>query len=235
MAYGSSAYGRYVYGADGTDIEISGGGEVNAVWHISVSGGGSTSSFGNHSFIVSVSGGGATSYNYTHSRNASISGGGSVSTFYENIAAITDLACYVLSMDTQRTVEFTNYNFTGYGRFNQKLIGVKSAGIYDLETTATDDIGTDISSYFEIKTNFGAMNYVQLRRLFVDANVKVTLYDDSDNILQTINSLTADDMRGIARTVKGKWIKMKIENISGAQIEIKRIQGIVEHLGVKGV
>jgi hypothetical protein len=217
------------------NINAFGGGEARVVQIVKAIGGGSTSHLIDHSFDISVSGGGSISKIYDHDRTISISGGGSVASFYESISAVADLACYVLSTDTERTVTFTNYDFKGYGRFNQKLIAVKNDGVFDLETVATDDDGTAISCHFEFKTNFGALNYAQLRRLFVDANVKVTIYDDADTILQTIESLSAYDNRGVSKDNKDEWIKIKIENISGAIIEITRIHGNVEHRGHKGV
>ena len=170
---------------------------------------------------------------YTISTNTILNSNSSVAVDYEQISVLVDLACYVLNLDTRRVYEWDNYQFLGYGRLNNVFMGVKAAGIYDLETTATDDDGSNIAASLTFKTDFGLPNHKQLRNIFCDANIKVTITDESNNDT-VITSLTANEFRGLKRALRDRWLKIKIENINGDQVEIRRIMGKLNILGIKG-
>lgn len=151
----------------------------------------------------------------------------------EIIAALADIACYVLNLDTGRTYQFDNSQFKGFGRFNGKFLGIKAGGIYDLETVAISDNGTAITAYFEIQTDFGVGNFKGLRNIYLDEDAATVTITKEDGTT-VINNINPNEFRGLPRTLRDKSFTIKIQNIAGEQNTIRRIQGEVDILGRKG-
>ncbi len=235
MAYGSSSYGRFEYGADAFQpIEITGGGDSNFASELNAIGGGSCDFASTIKFLAALDGGGSGDFASTLSFLVDAGGGGSIATTYSLTAAIVDLACYVLGIDTQRTFQFANYGFLGYGRFNQIFLGVKADGLYDLETAAPDDDGTDIAASFEIKSDFGLPNYKRFRSIYIEGgNAKITITDENGNVVA--NNITVEEFRGLPRSTRDKAFTIKVENINGEKITIHRIHGDLDVFERKGV
>jgi len=135
--------------------------------------------------------------------------------------------CHVLSHDTKRTFDFANYNFIGgFGRFNQVFLGAKADGIYDLETVATDDAGTEIDASMEIKTDFDIPEYQRITNMAVimeGAKYKLTVTDANGNEVDFV--LQPDEFRQLTGTYKSNVDTLKFENINGEQITFKEING----------
>lgn len=149
-----------------------------------------------------------------------------ITTVYEIVSALANLACYVLGMDINRTYQFSNYQFTGYGRFNRKYLGALTDGIYDLETTSTTDNGTAIAASMELKTDFGMNKYKRIS--FISAEMagtqyKITVTDDSSNSVNF--TLTPDQFRYLIGTTRDSAFTLKFENISGEKITFRKIDG----------
>ena len=234
MAYGSSAYGRYEYGADAFQpIDVTGGGDNNFASELNAIGGGSGDFASTLKFLAALEGGGSGDFASTLSFLADVDGGGSIVTTYNLTAAIVDLACYLLGIDTKRTFQFANYGFLGYGRFNQIFLGVKADGLYDLETTASDDAGTDIAASFEVKSDFGIPNYKRFRNIYIEGgDAKITITDESSNVIAY--NITVEEFRGLPRSTRDRAFTIKVENISGEQITIRRIHGDLDVFERKG-
>jgi hypothetical protein len=155
----------------------------------------------------------------------------------QEIQAVSSLITYVLNLDTKRTYQFNNYNFTGIGRFNDVLIGKKGNEVYDLETQATDDDGTPIVASMDFgKLDFGVPNFKEARGIYVECddgeNVTVTVTPDE----KTARTFTVgmDKMRGLPNNLNGKRFAFTIENIDGKQIKVRRIHQQINILSLKG-
>lgn len=151
-----------------------------------------------------------------------------------SLGALVDYACYLLNLETKRTYEFTNYKFKGIGRFNGKLIGLRDGKIYDIETTAALDGATAISASMELATDLMTLNKKGFRSLYVDdAEAAITITDMAGNT--TAFNITPQDFRGLPRGLVSQAFTIKIENRSGAQITLRRLQGKINVIQEKGV
>lgn len=151
-----------------------------------------------------------------------------------SLGALVDLACYLLNLETKRTYEFSNYEFKGIGRFNGKLIGIRAGKVYDLETAATQDGSTAISASIEIATDLMTMNKKGFRSFYIDDDeAAITITDMAGNV--TAFNITPQDFRGLPRGLVSQAFTIKIENRSGAQITLRRLQGKFNILQEKGV
>lgn len=151
------------------------------------------------------------------------------------IAALA-YSCHVLSNDTKRTYDFANYNFIGgFGRYNRVFLGAKADGIYDLETDAADDDGTDIDASFEILSDFGLPNYKRFRSLFVEASgdVRITITNVAGK--EFIKNISPNDFRSLPRNIRDQAFTIKIENIIGEKITLRRLHGKLDVFEQKGV
>ncbi len=234
MAYGSSAYGRYEYGADAFQpIEIEGGADAKFATELNAEGGGSGDFASTLKFLANLEGGGSGDFASTLSFLSNVEGGGSLVTTYALTGVLVDLACYLLNIDTGRTVQFANYEFLGYGRFNQIFLGVKADGLYDLETTASDDAGTAIAASFEIKSDFGLPNYKRFRNIYIEGgDALITITDESSNVIA--NNITVEEFRGLPRSTRDRAFTIKVENINGEKITIRRLHGDLDVFERKG-
>lgn len=235
MPYGSSAYGRYVYGADAfLPIDVDGGGDTNFATELNAIGGGSGDFASTYSFLINTEGGGSVRHDLTLHLLINTEGGGELNLKYSLGGALVDLACYILNMDTGRTSEFANYEFLGYGRFNQILLGIKATGIYDLETDAVDDDGVDIDASLEILSDFGIPNFKRFRALFAEASgdVRITITDATGKTVAY--NITPNEFRSLPRSVRDQAFTIKIENIIGEKITLRRLHGKLNVFERKG-
>lgn len=155
------------------------------------------------------------------------------------IAALAgDVATYILNLDTKRTYQFDNYDFRGIGRLNQTLIGGKTAAIYDLETTATTDDGTDIDAYVELgELDFGIGQHKGIRGIFFECDggteisVTITKLDGT----ASTHTISKDVFTSLPRTMIDKAFSIKIENVDGEQLAIHRIHQKINVFEIGGI
>lgn len=235
MPYGSSAYGRYEYGADAfVPVDVDGGGDTNFATELNAIGGGDGNFVSTYSFLINTEGGGSVRHDLTLHLLINTEGGGELNLKYSLGEVLVDLACYILNMDTGRTSQFANYEFLGFDRFNQKLLGIKATGLYDLETDASDDDGTDIAASFEILTDFEISNYKRFRSIYAEGgDVKITITDENSNVIA--HNITKEEFRGLARSTRDRAFTIKVENISGEKITLRRLHGKLDVFERKGV
>lgn len=154
--------------------------------------------------------------------------GGSTSAgemYVEELDALVAYACYVLSQ-TGRTHQYSFEDFRGFARFNNKFMGIRDNGIYDLETPASNDNGTAISAYMELKTDFNMPEFKRLMNFMLageGTQFKVTI-TDYEGVVNTY-TLTHDEFRHLARSTKTKAMTVKIENVGGEAITIRQLKG----------
>jgi hypothetical protein len=188
----------------------------------------------NFQLICDVVGGSETDAIGTYTLIVETVGGSSIALKFETFEAVIDFACYVLNIDTGRTYQYDNYDFLGFGRFKQKFLGIKSTAIMDLETTETKDDGTDITAYFEVKTDFGIANYKRYRGIYIESNdnVTITITDSSGNIVRT---LSPNEFLGLPRNLRDKSFTIKVSNKDGNSVVIRRLHSDIDILKRKGV
>lgn len=215
---------------------LQGGSTTGGTLFFILSGGSSTSAADLISYNLLLTGGSSTSGTGVWNFNITLLGGSSTSgtLTVDSVAALADLATYLLSLDTLRTYEFTNYDFTGFARFQDVLIACDDDGIYDLETTATTDNNTAIAATLTFVTDFGFTNWEQIRGLYHESTgpLKITITDEDGNT-SIITSLTAEKWASIPKNFKSHWFKITCENISGEQVEFRRLHGRV-HIFERG-
>lgn len=150
------------------------------------------------------------------------------------IPGIANLAVYIFNLDINRTYTFTGAMLGG-GRFNGVHIGLLANGVYDLETVATDDAGSDIDTILDLTTDAGFEAYKRFRAVYANVALKVTVYDENDTVLHTIDSLTANEIRSVPMDVREIAFRIKFENIDGEQITIRKIHKKMDIFERKGV
>jgi hypothetical protein len=156
---------------------------------------------------------------------------------YRYVAALAELACYVLNLDTGRTYQYGNYAFNGVCRFNNVLLGAKSTKVHDLETAATSDDGTAIPAYIDFgKLNFGIPNFHAWRSIaaMCDGGTQVTFTFTNEAGTAYSYTISKDVLRGLPRTLKDRSFSLRIDNVSGEQITIRQIHGKVNVEQLKG-
>ena len=156
----------------------------------------------------------------------------------ELLTALIELTTYVLNLETKRTYQFSNYGFTGIGRFNDVLIGKKGNSIYDLETPATKDDGTAIAALLDFgKLDYGLPNHKEERGVYIEfesgTSVKITI-TQAGKAARTF-TVSPEDMKSLPKDLISKNFAFKIENVSGEQITVKRIHKKINVMEMKGV
>lgn len=167
--------------------------------------------------------GGSLAFGRSHLLAGGSTSGGTV--YFEQIDVLVAYACYVLS-ETGRTHQYSFEDFRGFDRFNNRFMGIKADGLYDLESTATTDNGTAISASMEWKTDFSMPEYKRLMNLMIageGASYKVTITDYEGNV--NTYTLTPDEFRHLSRSTKTKAITIKVENVAGEAITIRQLKG----------
>lgn len=234
MPYGNERYGFYVYGLE--ELILTGQGISTGEFEEDYGDkyGISTGRFdADYSLLVTGEGISSGVVNKDISYPLTGSGYSTGTIDYLYIAALVDYICYVLNTDTKRTYNFDTYGFRGIGRFNGKLIGARGNVIYDLETVATLDNATAIASYLEFKTDFGLAGYAGLRSLYVeDDSVTITITDDKGNVVA--NNITPLEFRGLPKNLVSTAFTIRITNILGEQITLRRVHGKINVIPIRG-
>ncbi len=138
------------------------------------------------------------------------------------IIIATAHTCIVINTKTGAVSEYNNYDFNSFCEFNDKILGCRADGIYELD--GADDNGVDIDAY--VKWGFLDPN-LPTKSCLVEGfssgkatgDIKVTTICDEDqsceDILKYLISRRDHPVR-IAKGFKGRLYETKIENVDGA-------------------
>lgn len=143
----------------------------------------------------------------------------------------SNLACYVMSIDTKRTYQYSNYDLSGIGRFNGKVIGARDNKIFDLETNSEKDGELDIHAYLEFATDFSVPNNKALRSLYVEDDEFVVVLTNQDGNELTVYVPFNEFISFPKDTISKHW-KIRIHKENGKNL--RRITGKISNLAMKG-
>jgi hypothetical protein len=151
----------------------------------------------------------------------------------------------VLGLDTLEAYEFDNFEISGLGRIDQKLLGtiVGYGTLCDFETANHEDRvpagAIAIDAYIEFKTNFGTDALKRLRRILSNMpNFDVTVTDDDGNTVNIADLGNAYDNRSMPRTQRSRIYKVKLERAANAVMtknELRTLRMLIHPFGRKGV
>ena len=148
-------------------------------------------------------------------------------------ATLVASACYALNLDTKRTYRLTGCDFRGMGRFNGKVLAAGSGDIVDIETAATTDNGTAITSYLQFDTDFGVENNCSVRDLYCDESaLDATLTSKEGNVFHV--RIPEGEKVSLPRQAISKTWTIKLQNKAGKSATIRRLTGEVYPAGQKG-
>jgi hypothetical protein len=232
--WGLGPWGLYLWGLDYESLEAIGGSEGELEEDNGEKWGGSEGVLeSDYDLFVTGEGGSSGDIDLTCEFLLAGSGGSAGEVVYEYLSTLAEIAAYVLNLNTNRTYQFSAYGFTGIGRFNGKLLGLRNNKIYDLETAATLDDATAIDAYIEIESDFGLPSLKQLRAVFFqDDPVIITITDTSGNV--TAHTIAAKEFRSLAKTLTDESFVVRIANVSGSQITLRRFHSKLNSMSIKG-
>src|SRR5574343_651319 len=135
---------------------------------------------------------------------------------------------------TSATLQYTNYDFLSFVKFNGCDIAAGDGGIFQINTGDTDN-NTDIDAYFKTcLTNFGSEFAKHLRTIWIafesdgDLIVQTSVEDDSLNSynLSVIMAsfLFQTEAIPLHRDLYGVFWAVKISNSGGCNFSIDTIQ-----------
>ena len=170
----------------------------------------------------------------THTQGISGGSQSSGTADLETILAKAFATCLVMNLDTQRTFNYTNYGFVGFGRFKDVFLGAKTDGIYDLQTAATRDSDTKIAAFMETGTpDFGIDNRKGFRSILIEGGKgKITITNEEGRTV--VKDIPQDRVTGVDLGFKSRRFKIRVDNINGEQITVNRLLAELSTLGKKG-
>lgn len=139
------------------------------------------------------------------------------------------------------TSQFSNYNFNSMCKFGNKLLGANEDGIFELDA-ADKDNSVDIPAHFVLgPTDFGAEQEKRIRSAYVsgrlDGRMKVEVSGDEGEILSQELVPENNQLRithhkiSVGRDVRGKYLRLKMSNLFGADFTISNINAVLVVLG----
>ena len=139
--------------------------------------------------------------------------------------------------------QYCNHKFDSIVKFGERYIGAGQDGIATLDDAETDG-GAVIDSVIELPlTDFGISHQKRLRSIYIgyetEGSLKLTVTNDEGNVREyTLTALTAGNIQhggkvSINRDGKGRYWKLKIENVNGCDFSIDMIEVIPVILGRK--
>lgn len=138
-----------------------------------------------------------------------------------------------MNLKNRAFTQFTNYNFNSFCAFNGKIYGASSNGICELET-GSKDISSNIDAFFEFYLgDVGAINLKRIRALHFggevsgDMTVEVQDDDGTSKTYTITTTKTSNQQHGmrvfVERTHKGRYWKLKVNNSSGSDFSVDRV------------
>lgn len=137
----------------------------------------------------------------------------------------TAVATVVVNTITAAVTEFQNYNYDSYCKLGSTLYGAGADGIYELDSSGTDN-GTAIDAQFTLgNVDFGSEYLKRVESLYAayrstgDVLVTVTM-DEGRPYTYVMKHDGYDTLRQrrvpIGKGLKGKYVQLKIANTGGA-------------------
>ena len=139
--------------------------------------------------------------------------------------------------------QYCNHKFDSMVKFGERYIGAGRDGIAILNNAETDG-GAVIDSIIELPlTDFGISHQKRLRSIYVgyetEGTLKLTVTNDEGNEREyTLTALKTGNIQHggkvqINRDGKGRYWKLKVENVNGCDFSLDMIEVIPVILGRK--
>ena len=156
---------------------------------------------------------------------------------------MTDYLGLCLALERTAPTQYRNYNFNSMAKVGDVYLGANENGIFILDS-GDSDAGDEIEAFFELPTSdWGIINAKRIRRLYVsyesNGDLLLSVKDDEDNLryylLEPVHLPNKQHTARVAigRDGKGVHWMIRIENTSGSDFSVDRINIIPVVLGKK--
>lgn len=142
-------------------------------------------------------------------------------------------AAVCLNLESGAATEYTNYQFNSFANFNGETYAATSAGLYKLG--GNTDAGSAIAASFKTGlTDFGSSHKKQIIRGWVNLRNDGSMLLKASNGEQleasyritTTSTRIHPDRFKLGRGLKNVYWQFEMENVSGADFEIDRLEVI---------
>jgi hypothetical protein len=131
------------------------------------------------------------------------------------------------------TSQYVNYDFNSFATISGVAIGFSQDGIFELDNTKTD-AGTAIDAFAElVNSDWGIPNLKRCRRIHVGYEAEgginlILTTDEGYEESYSLKPVLAEEQQGgsvicARRSQKGRYWKVKVENIKGGDFSLDSI------------
>jgi hypothetical protein len=137
--------------------------------------------------------------------------------------------------------EYIDYPFNSFAYFNGVQLGFKEDGIFDLDHGEDDD-GQDILAYIEGGTEDLFKKFMsRLREAWIESRqdgplvLKVIMGEEETSPvaelpIESVSDQMHEERIKFPRGLKGRYASFRLENVSGSDVDIKRIKIFLEEV-----
>jgi hypothetical protein len=147
---------------------------------------------------------------------------------------------YTMNLAHKGVTKYTHMAFTRIGRFKDKIIGIAPDGYYTISKATKTANGTNITSTISSgQLDFGTPNQKRIPAFYLGyraaGDILVSLQNDA--MAPVTYTLPANQASGItqrrilaARGRRGRYWKVTLQNVNGAEFDIDNAELFVENL-----
>jgi hypothetical protein len=139
-------------------------------------------------------------------------------------------------LSSKATTQRSNYDFNSFFKFNGKYHGISPTKLALLEGDDYD--GAEINSYLVVVSDLGYVGPKTIRSLFLgvetanNLTIEVSADEQTAQIIST-NILKTGQQNikvSVSRATRGRFLKIKISNVDGADYSLDFLHGLVNKL-----
>lgn len=149
----------------------------------------------------------------------------------------------VVNLKNLAFTQYQDFNFNSFASLENCVLGANENGLYEIGSADNDD-ETAIDAFAEFAiSDFGVPNKKRLRKIYVgyeaSGSVKVILTpDEGAAITYILSPILASQKQGSSRlegqrSGKGRYWKIRVENVTGCDFALDSIDIIPVILGSK--
>lgn len=147
---------------------------------------------------------------------------------------------YTMNLAHRGMTKYTHMDFTRIGRFKDKIIGIGPSGYYTIDDSVSTANGANINATIQSgQIDFGEQNAKRIPAVYLGyraaGDILVTLQNDAEGALSY--TLAANQDSGLtqrrvltARGRRGRYWRLTLQNVNGADFDIDNVELFVEIL-----
>lgn len=147
---------------------------------------------------------------------------------------------YTMNIAHRGVTKYTHMAFTRIVRFKNRIVGIAPDGIYEISKNTKNANGTNITSTFVSgQMDFGSENKKRIQAVYMGyraaGDILISLQNDAMAALSYTLSKNQDSgitQRRVltARGRRGRYWRLTVQNVNGAELDIDNIELFVELL-----